>query len=120
MLRAVGWRIRLNEVDAGGEVSVVVFYFQLFAHIEIVVETVVVDIDETEAFVGGRYLQLGEQVPLGFAEIVGATVEDDAVRHVVEGVVSTAYALVARLQEVAVLADHSEAEHTVHGDDKLG
>jgi hypothetical protein len=59
-------------------------------------------------------------MPLGFAEIVGATVKDDTVRNEIERIVTAADTLITGLQQVFMLVDHAETEHSIHRDDKLG
>ena len=43
-----------------------------------------------------------------------------AVGGIVEMIIAATDALIARLQQVFMLIDHAETEHTVHCDDELG
>ena len=59
-------------------------------------------------------------MPFRSAEVVGFPVEQDAVGGVIEMIIAATDALIARLQQVFMLIDHAETEHTVHCDDELG
>ena len=59
-------------------------------------------------------------MPFRSAEVVGFPVEQDAVGNIVKVIIATTDALIARLQQVFMLIDHAETEHTVHCDDELG
>ena len=59
-------------------------------------------------------------MPFRSAEVVGFPVKQDAVGGVIEMIIAATDALIARLQQVFMLIDHAETEHTVHCDDELG
>ena len=59
-------------------------------------------------------------MPFRSAEVVGFPVEQDAVGGVIEMIIAATDALIARLQQVFMLIDHAETEHTVHCDVELG
>ena len=50
--------------------SVIVFYWEFFADIEIIVEAIIVLIDYSHAAIGRRNLQNLQQMPFRFAEVV--------------------------------------------------
>ena len=110
----------ISVTPLGMMISVVILNRKLLTHVEIIVETIVIHIHEAKSLIHGGHLQRVEQMPLRFAEIIGATVQDDAVRHVVERIVSAADTLISGLQQVFMLIDHAETEHAIQGDDKLG
>jgi hypothetical protein len=100
--------------------SVIILNRKLLTYVEIVVKTVIVNIDKAEALIDRGHLQPFKQMPLWFAEIIGATVEDDTVGYEIKIIIAAADTLVARLQQVFMLTDHAKTENAVHGDDKLG
>ena len=109
----------ISVTPSGMMISVVILNRKLLTHVEIVVEAIVIHIHEAQSLIHGGHFQRVEQMPLRFAEIVGATVQDDAVRHIVECIVPATDTLISGLQQVFMLIDHAETEHAIHGDDKL-
>ena len=58
-------------------------------------------------------------MPFRFAKVVGFPVEQDAVGGIVEMIIAATDALIARLQQVFMLIDHTKTEISIHCDDKL-
>ena len=99
---------------------IIVLDFQFLTNIEITEVAVVGDVYDAESPIDRRHHQRVKQVPLRFAEIIGITVENDTVRNEIKRIVAAAYTLVAQFQQILMLIDHAEAEHTVDSNDKLG
>ena len=56
--------------------SIIVFYLQFFADVEIIMESIIVFIDDAHATIGWGNFQHIQQMPLGTAKIVGFPVKD--------------------------------------------
>ena len=100
-------------------ISLIILNSQFFAHVEVVVEAVVVDINQAKSPIGGRHPERVEQVPARSPEVIRGPVEHQAIARPIELVITASDALVARLQQVLVLADHPQAKVAIHGDDEL-
>ena len=100
--------------------SIIIFDGQFIGDVEIIVEAIIVLIYYPKSAIGGGDFQRVYQVPLGTAKIIGFPVEDDAVGHEIDVIVTAANALVTRLQQMLMLVDHAHPKIAVNCDDKLG
>ena len=100
--------------------SVIIFYLQLLTDVEIIMETIIVFVDKSQAPISRWNAEHFQQMPFWTAKIVGLPVENKTLRGVIDIIIPAAYTLVAWLQQILMLVDHSQTEKPVDRDDKFG